>query len=238
MNSEVTGTWFWHGGNDIKRELIFLGCGVLGGALIGFGLGSQFYSSSMDSMRQKVKAHAALVADHEAQQQQLVNLEMADQVNRLAQEKLRQRVTELQTERVKVETDLYVYKKLLEDDETEAGLSLESLLIREVEGESREFNYDIVLRRKEASSQSIEATLSVEIEGQLHGIPFAVSFREADPELSEESLSVTFKYFKIVKGKFVLPEFFEPSNVVLSLYEKGHADSLVIKEIHWQPLPI
>ncbi len=173
--------------------------------------------------------------EHAQQQQALVNLEMADRVNKLAQEKLRRRVNELQTERVRLESELYVYKKLLEDDGAKAGLSLESLLIRRVEGEDRRFTYDIVLSRTSDLDQSIEVRLSAHIEGKLHGIRYSLPFKDADPDLHEDSLAVSFRYFKVVKGTLELPEHFEPATAVLSVYEPGQADSLMIQEIPWEP---
>ena len=215
-----------------KRFVVVLWLAV--GAVAGFLLGSQFLSERMATAEERRVALKKLQAQYEAQQQQLINLEMADKVNKLTQEKLRERVAELQTERMNLENELFVYKKLAEDDEAEIGLNLESLTLRPQEGgDGRTFAYEILLRRKAGLDKSIEATLSLNVEGLLLGIPDTLSFEQVDPELRDESVSVTFKYFRVVKGQFVLPEHFEPRTIVLSLYETGRADSLIIKEFPW-----
>ena len=221
---------------NIKREAIFIGCGLIGGTLLGFVLSYQYHGARLETAADRLALLSRLEEEHAAQQQQLVNLETADRINKLAEEKLRQRLNEMQTERIKLESELYVYKKLLEDDETDTGLSLESLLIRGVEGDERRFSYDIVLRRTAALEQSVEARLSVDIEGELHGIPYSLPLKEADPALHEDALALSLRYFKVVKGELVLPEHFEPRTVIMSVYEAGRADSLVIKEMAWSPI--
>lgn len=215
-------------------RVVIFSLSVVCALVAGFLAGSHDFIALMRNSGALKDRNNELEKDMEECQQAAVNLEVADKVNKLAQEKLRQRVNELQNERVNMESELYVYKKLAENDDSEIGLNIESLTIRKSEAKENHFYYEMLLRRKPASSKSVEATVSLKIEGRLDGAPHSVSFREADPELNQDALSVNFKYFKVIKGAFILPERFHPEIIVTSLYETGQEDSLAIKEISWE----
>lgn len=202
-------------------------------ALAGFVIGGRFYSDAMVDYRRILDSLEERDAELAERRQQMVNLDIADKVNRLTQERLREKVTELQTRLVELEGEVYLYKNLVEDDDGDIGLNLESLtLYRTLEPGT--FQYRIVVRRKAALSQSIEVSLSLSIEGKMLGAPFSLPFHGADPSVEEDTLAIRFKYFKVLQGVFMLPEGFEAEKVVLSMYESGRAESLVIKELPWK----
>jgi len=214
----------------IAGGLIFLVAGVAG-----FVLGSRIYSEAMAdyrAMERTLRENRALL---EAKDQELANLQIADKVNRLTQENLREKVSDLQTALVKLEGEVYLYKNLVEDDEAELGLNLESLTLYPALDENA-YNYRIVVRRKAVLGQTIDASLSLTIEGNVAGAPHSLAFNEADPHINEHSVAIRFKYFKVLQGTFVLPDGFVPEKVVLSLYEQGKTGSLVIRELPWRVL--
>jgi hypothetical protein len=228
VKKAITDSWF-----STRTTAVFCIAVAVVMFSVGFLAGGRYFGEKMAKWREVRTENKALVTTLEEREQHIVNLEMADNVNRLAEEKLRQQLTELQTEQVKLEGELYLYKGLAEDEEAKVGLNLESLTIRPGEAPDR-FRYDMVVRRTEVLSKTVDVALSLKIEGQLHGIPFSVAYREADPEVKDDRVSVSFKYFKLLQGEFVLPEHFVPERVEVSLYESGRADSLVIKEIPWK----
>lgn len=215
------------------RQLLLLLCAVaLVGMLLGLALGGRLFSAAMSEKRSLSTRLEALQAELADKDQQVVNLDIADKVNRLTQEKLREKVSELQAELAGLQGELEVYKNL-EDDGADVGLSLENLTLRPGQVPNS-FNYQFVVRRKAALSHTIDATLALSIEGKMLGIPDTLTFNEADPALGGDALRLKFKYFKVVQGNFVLPEHFVAERIVLSLYETGRADSLVIREIPWR----
>jgi len=217
-----------------RRQLaILLVSALIAGLLLGFAFGGRIFGDAMLDYRRMEKQLADAQALLEQRDQELVNLTIADKVNQLTQEKLREKVTELRTELVSLEGELYLYKNLVDDDEGQLGLSLESISLRKT-GDDNSVLYQIVVRRKEVLSQTIDATLSVSIEGTLLKIPDTISLSEADPGADEDSISFRFKYFKVIEGTFELPEHFVPEKLVLSLYETGRPNSLVIKEYPWR----
>lgn len=218
----------------MKRNALILGVSVVTSIGVGFFLGSRYYSEVMESYRENKKAIKAYKKQIADQDQRLVNLEIADKVNRLTQERLRLTVTELKTQQVKLEGELFLYKNLIVDDEVDIGLNLESVYLRPVEGADNTFSYQIVVRRKAALSQTTEVSLSLTIEGKMLGIKDSLELQEVDPEIHEDVLAIRFKYFRVLSGQMVLPEHFEPEQLVVTLFEPGKADSLTIKEIPWR----
>lgn len=217
-----------------KRQLaVLIVIGLAASGVVGFTLGSRIYTEAMQEFRALERTLAERSAELETRNQELVNLQIADKVNRLTQENLRGKVSELQTALVKLEGEVYLYKNLVEDDEAEVGLNLESLTLYRTLEENA-YSYRIVVRRKAALSQTVDASLSLSIEGRLAGIPHSLPFNEADTSLKEDSMAIRFKYFKVLQGTFVLPEHFVPETVVLSLYEPRTTGSLVIRELPWR----
>ena len=218
----------------MKRIALYWGISVVVCALAGFVVGSRYFSDVMQTHRENKKALKAYKYQVAKQDQRLVNLEIADKVNRLTQDKLRLTVTELKTQQIKLEGELFLYKNLIVDEDADLGLNLESVFLRPVEAAENTFSYQIVVRRKAALSQTTEVSLSLNIEGRMLGIRDSLELQEVDPEVHEDVMAIRFKYFRVLSGQMVLPEHFEPEQLVVTLFEPGKADSLTIKEIPWR----
>ena len=216
-----------------RRRLLPVVAAVAVGLAVGFTLGARLYDGVLadyQGLRTTIRRQEAVI---EGKDQQVANLEIADKVNRLTQEKLREKVAELQTDLVKLEGQVYLYKNLVDDDEAEIGLNLESFTMLPAEGDNR-FSYRIVVRRKAALSQTIEASLTLAIEGSRDGVPYSIGYGDVDPAVGGETLDFKFKYFRVIEGVFELPEGFVPEKVILSLYEAGRPESLAIIEQPWK----
>jgi ribosomal protein L29 len=217
-----------------KKRIIFIALAFATGAGAGFLMGSHLFQAAMADYR-LVKLQLAeaktLLAEKE---QQLINLDIADKVNKLSQEKLRSTVTELKTQQVKLEGELFLYKNLVEDDQADMGLNLETVTLRPVQGQPERFHYQVVVRRKATLSQTTDAFLTISVEGRMQGVPGSLMLKEVDSEIDDDVVDIRFKYFKVLQGQIELPARFEPERLVITLYEEGRADSLVIKEVPWR----
>ena len=97
----------------MKRIALYWGISVVVCALAGFVVGSRYFSDVLQTHRENKKALKQYKHRVAEQDQRLVNLEIADKVNRLTQEKLRLTVTELKTQQIKLEGELFLYKNLI-----------------------------------------------------------------------------------------------------------------------------
>jgi len=200
---------------------------------LGYVAGARYFGERMSEWRNLTDENNRLRETVSEQGQQVANLELADRVNKMAEEKLRQQLAALQTEQVDLENDLNLYRNLVEDDSDPVGFTLESFSVRKGDQPNR-FVYDMVLRRKDVLSQAVDFAVSLELKGELHGIPFSAGYKEVDPNVNSDVVSVSIKYFRVIQGVLELPDHFSPANVVISIYQEGKADSLLIKEFPWR----
>lgn len=198
----------------------------------GFLAGSRYYERAMVERRKEAEALAAASEALKTLEQEKVNLELADTVNRVTLEQLRNQVVDLQQTVSTQREELALFRSLTRDSVDMSELSVDSLDLRRTE-EAHTFDYRIVVRGNGSQGDVIDASVTLAIEGMLDGEPYSVPFNEADLSLKGEGVAVRFKYFKVLRGSFVLPEGFEPEKVVLSVIEKGDASSLRISEFPW-----
>ncbi|MAT52605.1 MAG: hypothetical protein CMK32_15610 [Porticoccaceae bacterium] len=195
--------------------------------------GSRHWSQSMLRFRAEhlelVKARDEL-ADL---RQTLVNREIAARIDAGTIEQLRQQVLELRTQISRQEGELAFYRNLMAEDDEVAGLEVDSLTLRPG-SEPTSYQYRILVRRKSTGVEPVDVWVSLNIEGNRDGQVVSLPFNEADLSRQRDSLTIRFKYFKVLRGTFLLPEGFEPKRVVLSIIEKNDPSSLRIADFPWR----
>lgn len=217
-----------------RRRWLLLG-GVAGVVLLAgaYLMGSRYYGAAMEAYR--TQQQDLLTAQSEVAQlrQDLVNREVGDKVDGASLEQLRQQVAGLQSALALQESELNLYRNLLDEYDEPSGLHVDGLTLRRAPGLDS-FQYRIVVRRRANLNESADVSVSLSIDGQRQGEPASIPFNEADLSMQGDGLSIRFRYFKVLRGTFVLPADFVPSKVVLSVLEKNDPSSLRIVEFPWQ----
>lgn len=201
-------------------------------ATASFLLGNGLFNGNMAECRLQGQELQAAHAEIARLQQELVNREVAEKVDSGSLEQMRQQVGMLQDQLSKQEGELGLYRNLFDDNEEPSGLHIDSLNLRRAPG-ADSFQYRIVVRRKATLNESVDVAVSLSIDGQKDGLAVSIPFNEADLSLQGEAMSIRFKYFKVLRGAFVLPADFVPSRVVLSVLEKDNPSSLRIVQFPW-----
>ncbi|KJS05192.1 MAG: hypothetical protein VR73_12795 [Gammaproteobacteria bacterium BRH_c0] len=201
-------------------------------ATLSFLLGNGHFSRSMGKYRHQEQELAAAREEIARLKQELVNREVAEKVDSGSLEQMRQQVGVLQDQLSRQEGELGLYRNLFDDNEEPSGLHIDSLNLRRAPG-ADSFQYRIVVRRKATLNESVDVAVSLSIDGQKDGVPVSIPFNEADLSLQGEAMSIRFKYFKVLRGAFVLPADFVPTRVVLSVLEKDNPSSLRIVQFPW-----
>jgi hypothetical protein len=194
--------------------------------------GSRHFSTNITAWRAEREALVEMREEVAKLRQQLVNREVAEQVDGASLEAMRQLVADLQAQLARREEELSLYRNLLDDQEDSSGLQVDSLTLRETPGVDS-FQYRIVVRRRDNLNESVDVSVSLTIDGQRRGEPVSIPFNEADLSLQSDALSIRFKYFKVLRGTFVLPEDFVPAKVVLTVMEKNDPSTLRIVDFPW-----
>lgn len=200
---------------------------------IAYLAGSRHFSANVAAWRAERAALAETREELDRLRQQLVNREVAEQVDSASLETMRQLVADLQAQLATREEELGLYRNLMDDHDESSGLQVDSLTLRQAPG-VHSFHYRIVVRRRADLNESVDVSVSLSIDGQRQGEPVSVPFNEADLSLQEDALSIRFKYFKVLRGTFVLPADFVPAKVVLTVMEKNDPGTLRIVDFPWQ----
>lgn len=216
-----------------RRRWLLL-AGLCGALLTGAYLaGGRYYGAAMEAYRAQQQDLLAAQDEMARLRQDLVNREMADKVDSVSLEEMRQEVAGLQSALALQESELNLYRHLLDEYDEPSGLHVDGLTLRRAPGLDS-FQYRIVVRRRANLNESADVSVSLSIDGQRQGEPASIPFNEADLSMQGDGLSIRFRYFKVLRGTFVLPADFVPSKVVLSVLEKNDPSSLRIVEFPWQ----
>lgn len=201
-------------------------------AVLSFLLGNGYFNTNMAQYRLQQQELVAAQDEIARLRQELVNQEVAEKVDSGSLEEMRQQVGMLQDQLSKQQGELGLYRNLFDDNEEPSGLHIDSINLRHAPG-ADSFQYRIVVRRKATLNESVDVAVSLSIDGQKDGVPVSIPFNEADLSLQGEAMSIRFKYFKVLRGAFVLPADFVPTRVVLSVLEKDNPSSLRIVQFPW-----
>ena len=201
-------------------------------AILSFLVGNGHFNNSMAKYKLEQQELAAAQEEIARLQQELVNREVAEKVDNGSLEQMRQQVGQLQDQLSRQEGELGLYRNLFDDNEEPSGLHIDSLNLRRSPG-ADSVQYRIVVRRKATLNQSVDVSVSLSIDGEKDGVAISIPFNEADLSLQGEAMSIRFKYFKVLRGAFVLPADFVPTRVVLSVLEKDNPSSLRIVQFPW-----
>lgn len=203
---------------------------------IAYLAGSRHFSANVAAYRAERANLVEMREELDRLRQELVNREVAEQVDSASLEAMRQLVVDMQAQLASREEELVLYRNLMEEDEESHGLQVDSVSLRQAP-EANSFQYRIVVRRRSDLSESVDASVSLSIEGTREGERVSVPFNEVDLSLQEDALSIRFKYFKVLRGTFVLPPDFVPVRVVLTVMEKNDPGTLRIVDFPWELAP-
>jgi hypothetical protein len=198
-----------------------------------FMAGARYFDDVMMHQRQLKKELSAARKTLKTLGQEKANLELADTVNRGALEQLRKEMVALELNLAKRDEELGLYRTLMRETEALDTPTVESLTLRPG-SEEGVYLYRMVVQGKSTMSKAVEASVTLQIEGKLYGRFFSIPFNEADLNVKGDAVSVRFKYFKVMRGSFVLPAGFEPEKVRVSVLESGEANSLRLLEFPWR----
>ena len=199
--------------------------------VVGFVLGSQIFEGEMSAKRQLDIDHKALLAERDVLSQQLMNAEVAAEVDRAALEQVRKTVVGLQEQLTSGEEELELYRNLMRDDSLPEGLSLRELSLTVlVEGG---IAYRLVVQNKTSSLKAMDVRVNLSVEGELAGESKTVALHELDEKLDKSPLAMKFKYFGVQQGTLQLPDGFEAKLVHVSMWKAGQRKK-VEKLFDWE----
>jgi hypothetical protein len=129
----------------------------------------------------------------------------------------------------KLREELNFYRNIISPVDKKAGLRIQSLAIEPV-GNTSQFRYKLVLIQALKHDRSISGTAQFEISGMQAGQDSVLTY----PKPPQRTISVNFKYFQDIEGKFELPRNFKPRQIKVTVTTAGGTQN--VEEIYTWPL--
>lgn len=221
--------------HSINRQRLLMASGALGFVLVfvvGWFLGGHFFEKEMIEKRLLVDNVARLTIAEEELRQQVVNAEIAAEVDSVALEEVRKTVVSLEGRLAAGEKELDLYRNLMSDDSVPKGLLIRELMLRALPDGS--VAYRLVVQQKTSSLQAVKVRVDVSVEGELAGESATLSLDTLDSKVESLPLSMTFKYFEVSQGVMIFPEDFVPHLVHVSLWRAGQKSKKTQRIFGWR----
>ena len=214
-----------------QRPLLGVGVVAIGliGLIIGFTQGERKAFSDRVSKTILSEDLGAAVLRIRELETSLQDAELQASVVRAADDQLRGDLTALH-ERIEVlEEEVTFYKNLMAPGELSQGLQITELEI--IPGVDETFRFELLLTQKAVRRQFISGQVALELKGvDDAGNEVAKSLTELVEDPSYP-FRFKFRFFQDLRGKFTLPEEFEPLSVTVTAKQNGKDP--VISNFSW-----
>ena len=220
-----------------KLELILWGCSTVFLFALGLILGMQYFGTAMMEKRKEHRELTDLRQQVVSLEQRLANSELANRVDSVALEEVRQLVASLQTELAVDKEELGLYRNLLKKDDSVTGLLVGDLMLRQSSNQEG-IAYRLVVQQKETKLKRIKVNIQIIVKGSQNGKQQTLSLDVLDGQIEASPIQVEFKYFHILEGLMTLSPDFVPTELTAEVWKEGTkkiADkSRVTQSFAWQ----
>lgn len=169
--------------------------------------------------------------DNENLRGRLAIAQRTAEVDREALSSLQSEIRSLQSEILDLREELEFYRNTVTGENASTGLNIHSFRIyRRVH--AAEFGYKLVLTHVVPDDGVDSGTLDVQLKGSLGKESRSFSLSELQPGRQEAS-DFEIRHFRRIEGKFVLPERFEPAQVIVTIRDKNKKKVLAHQTYDW-----
>ncbi|WP_339065296.1 DUF6776 family protein [Teredinibacter turnerae] len=165
-------------------------------------------------------------------EQQIENFNLGAEIDRQANEDVRQEVIELKDQLAKLQEDNSFYRNLMAPSGNKVGLSFGAVEIVDTDV-ARQYDYKVVLQQLAVNHQLLNGYLIAKVVGRQNGVEVTLPLKDLSEQVSENRIKLRFKYFQTVQGRLALPEGFEPERLELEATSTGSRGVTVEKRFGW-----
>lgn len=164
--------------------------------------------------------------------QTLANIQLGSQVDRQANEDVRQEVIELKNQLAELQEENSFYRNLMAPSDNQEGLTFGAVEVSDTE-RPRQYRYKVVLQQLATNHQLLNGTLTFNIVGRRDGVVAVLPLHEISDDEDSANIKLRFKYFQTVQGQLQLPPDFEPERIELVARSTGRNAATVEKRFGW-----
>jgi hypothetical protein len=144
--------------------------------------------------------------------QQLTNLQLGSDIDRMAVNDVRSTVSEHKQTINQLNEEINFYKGLMAPTERERGLGIRSWEVYPGSAANR-FQFKLVLQQLALKHTVLKGTVQVDIVGKRGGVEEVLSLDILSEQIDSQGLKLRFKYFQYIDGELVIPEGFVPERI-------------------------
>ncbi len=172
----------------------------------------------------------ALTDQNESLQQQVANLQRANQVSDIAQQSLRSSLTEREEEISGLRADLGFYARLVGSDTQKEGVRVQEIRLRPIEG-TRGWNLSVSLTQNARRNDDIAGIATVTVEGLRANKVVQLPWASLGDAAQKEGIPFKLKYFQQLHATIVLPADVRPNRIRIDVTPDG--GSPVTRTVAW-----
>lgn len=165
-------------------------------------------------------------------EQQVANFNLGAEVDRSANEGVRQEVIALKEEMAVLTEENSFYRGLMAPTKNQRGLAFGSVELSQTE-RPRVYNFKVVMQQLATSHRLLNGTLEYKVVGRAEGVDVVYSLGQLSSEVDADRIKLRFKYFQTIEGQLQLPEGFEPLRIELVAKSTGKDAVTVEKRFGW-----
>lgn len=222
----------------VGRWVFLFLCLALGGLAVyishlqGYALGMAQRESAVDDLARLKDELAAKEKIAAELQQQVANINLGSEVDRQANEEIRQEVMALKQQIAELQEENSFYRGLMAPTQNKRGLTFGSVELSRAE-RPRSYSYKVVMQQLATDHQLLSGSLEYKVVGRQNGVDQSYLLSQLSSQVDSEPVKLRFKYFQNVEGELTLPEGFEPMGIELVAKSTGKNPVTVEKRFGW-----
>jgi hypothetical protein len=183
-----------------------------------FLLGQAYQSYELNQLKLVEETMAARISELEQRNESLVkknaHLDGVSKIEHDAYEKSNKSLVKLQREQLKLKEELVFYQGIVSPEELALGVNIQSFELTHKNNNGL-YAYKLVLTKRGKSNQVIKGEMEFQVKGRQKGKPKRLSLKNIKQEFDQKDEKFSFRYFQVFEGELLLPDSFEPRDIVL-----------------------
>lgn len=194
--------------------------------------------SYLDQRRERDELTAAIAERDrtiEELRRQVAILETSQEIDQETYTLVEQNLDELQAQIQAQEEELAFYRGIISPEDGAAGLRVQSLELRRTDA-ARGYLLHLVLVQAITHDRRVSGTVSFDIAGSLDGEEVQLSLDDLVVEESGGALAYAFRYFQDLQRQLVLPDGFEPDEVLMRIRPREPSGQATEQSFEWSAI--
>lgn len=208
-----------HDAAHARRRWLWVG-GAWAASLLLTGLVVGFAARSTTPAAGEKRQLRALSEQNEALQQQVANLQRANQVADIAQQSLRGSLAEREEEISGLRADLGFYARLVGSDAQREGPRVQEVRLRPIEG-TQGWDLTLSLTQNARRGDDVSGTATVTVEGLRANKVVQLAWPALGDAAQKDGIPFKFKYFQQLHATIVLPADVRPNRLRIEVTPNG-----------------